>query len=87
MPKIQKVFTLDVSPEKFLNACSREELIELDLLLSKPIYQDKMKSTPKSEIEAFLTRENPELPKPQDECYKTGEPCLYDCPGQCRESC
>lgn len=20
-------------------------------------------------------------------CYKTNEPCIYNCPGQCRESC
>lgn len=42
MPKIQKVFTLEITPEQFLNACSSEELQELDLLLSSPRYRQKM---------------------------------------------
>ena len=42
MPTIQKIFTLEVSPEKFLDNCSPEELIELELLLSSDRYQDKM---------------------------------------------
>jgi len=40
MPKIIKQFQLEITPERFLNACSREEIIELDLLLSSPIYQN-----------------------------------------------
>lgn len=42
MPKIQKIFELDVTPEKFLNACSPEELMELELLLSKKEFQQKI---------------------------------------------
>jgi len=33
MPVLSKVFTLDISLEQFLNNCSRNELIELQLLL------------------------------------------------------
>lgn len=43
MPSIQKIFTLEVSVEKFLENCSTTELIELDLLLNNPRFQDKMK--------------------------------------------
>lgn len=25
--------------------------------------------------------------KPKQECYKSGEPCKYDCSGLCKESC
>jgi hypothetical protein len=25
--------------------------------------------------------------KPKQECYKSGEPCEYDCSGLCKESC
>jgi len=25
--------------------------------------------------------------KPVQECYKSGEPCKYDCSGLCKESC
>lgn len=42
MPRINKPFTLEVTPEQFLNNCSPEELREVDLLLSKPMYQARM---------------------------------------------
>ncbi|MCI2229562.1 hypothetical protein MC378_10320 [Polaribacter sp. MSW13] len=42
MPKIEKVFTLDVTPTKFLEACSGEELIELELLLSSKRFQTRI---------------------------------------------
>lgn len=45
MPRIQKIFTLEVSVEKFLENCSTTELIELDLLLNSPRYQEKMKES------------------------------------------
>ena len=43
MPKINYVNQIDVTVEKFLRACSPEELYEIDLLLDKPEYQDKLK--------------------------------------------
>jgi hypothetical protein len=43
MPKIEKVFYLEVTPERFLECCSREELIEIDLLLSSSRFQSKIR--------------------------------------------
>lgn len=42
MPEINKVFSLRVTPEQFLDACSPLELHEVEMLISKPQYQDKM---------------------------------------------
>jgi hypothetical protein len=42
MPKITQINQIDISPEKFLNACSPEELIEVELLLYSPRFQDKI---------------------------------------------
>lgn len=42
MPKITQVNQIEVSPEKFLKSCTKEELIETELLLSSPYYQQLM---------------------------------------------
>jgi len=42
MPKLDKIFTLEVTPEQFLRNCSPTELIEVDLLIQSPSYQMKM---------------------------------------------
>ena len=42
MPKLDKIFTLEVTPEQFLRNCSKTELIETDLLLQSPHYQIRM---------------------------------------------
>ena len=42
MPKITKQFELDVTPERFLSACSAEELIEVELLITSPRFVAKM---------------------------------------------
>jgi hypothetical protein len=42
MPQIQSVNRIDITPEKFLNACDSTELHEVELLLSKSKYQEKM---------------------------------------------
>lgn len=47
MPRIEKVYTLEIKLERFLDACSREELIELELLLSSPRYQKKIRGEDK----------------------------------------
>ena len=39
MPKIVKQFTLDIPVQRFVNACSDDEIYELWLLLSSPRYQ------------------------------------------------
>jgi hypothetical protein len=45
MPKLDKIFTLEVTPEQFLRNCSKEELIETDLLLQSAHYQKQMTGT------------------------------------------
>lgn len=45
MPKLDKTFTLEVTPEQFLRNCSKEELLETDLLLQSPYYQKQMNGT------------------------------------------
>jgi hypothetical protein len=44
MPRIDKIFTLEITPEQYLEACSAVELITLDMLLQSPRYQHKMMS-------------------------------------------
>lgn len=41
MPILNKNYTLEITPEQFLNACSRNELIELQMLLDSPHYRKK----------------------------------------------
>ncbi|WP_417365602.1 hypothetical protein [Flavobacterium beibuense] len=43
MTKIQKAFTLEITPEQFLNSCSPGELMELEVLILSPRYQALMK--------------------------------------------
>jgi hypothetical protein len=42
MPEINKVYTLKITPEQFLDACSATELWELDQLIQSPRYQNKI---------------------------------------------
>jgi hypothetical protein len=42
MPTISNVLTLEVTPEKFLEACSPSELMEVDMLIQGAYYQNKM---------------------------------------------
>lgn len=42
---MDKVFTLEITPEQFLRNCTREELIETDLLLQSNFYQMQMNGT------------------------------------------
>mgnify|MGYP001081420980 CR=1 FL=1 len=44
MPQIKKEFILDVTPERFLNACTPQELIEVDILITSPRFVSKMSS-------------------------------------------
>ena len=62
MPTVNKTYTLSISVEQFLEACSLTELQEVDLLLNK--YIDKKRYSINSE--EFL--ELPEFPK--DEIYR-----------------
>lgn len=42
MPRITKLFKLEITIEQFLDACDGDELQEIEILLSKKKYQDKM---------------------------------------------
>lgn len=39
MPTLQKVYTLEVTPDQFLDSCSKEELMAVDILLQSNRYQ------------------------------------------------
>lgn len=54
MPKLDKIFTLEVTPEQFLRNCSQSELIETDLLLQASYYQRKMARNSMTKIGAEL---------------------------------
>lgn len=53
MPKIERQFILEITPERFLNACSPYELAELEMLLSAPMYQEKI---PREDAEQLLRK-------------------------------
>lgn len=42
MPKIEKVYTLEITPEQFLNTCSSNELQEIIVLLNSNYFQNKI---------------------------------------------
>ena len=43
MPAITKNFQVDITPERFLDACSDEELKEIDLLIQAERFQNRIK--------------------------------------------
>jgi hypothetical protein len=43
MPEITKVFQVDITPERFLDACSDDELKEIDLLIQSERFQNRIK--------------------------------------------
>ena len=53
MPRTQQTFTIDISPEKFLECCSQTELIEIDMLLKSERFQRRMKG----DIDRCLTED------------------------------
>lgn len=43
MPKIIiRASEIDVTPEKYLEACSNEELMEIDLLIQSPRFRERL---------------------------------------------
>lgn len=42
MPQLIKQYSLSITPEQFLDACSASELHEVQLLLNSSRYTDKM---------------------------------------------
>nr|WP_321357213.1 hypothetical protein [uncultured Draconibacterium sp.] len=49
MPTIVHIDKIDISIKKFLDNCSREELIELDLLIQTPFYRMRMEEVQETE--------------------------------------
>ena len=43
MPEITKVFQVDITPERFLDACSDNELKEIDLLIQSERFQQRIR--------------------------------------------
>lgn len=43
MPEITKIFQVEITPERFLDACSNDELKEIDLLIQSPRFQNRIK--------------------------------------------
>lgn len=43
MPRIDKLYTLEVGVEQFLNACSPLELKEVEMAILSPRFQNRMK--------------------------------------------
>lgn len=73
MPKITKQFTLEIQPERFLNACSYDEIYELWLLLSSPRYQEiiRQKAIPEPEKPVMkAVKKKVELPFPGEAFQK-----------------
>lgn len=50
MPKIDKIFSLEITPEQFLNNCSDLELQELDILIQGPRFANRINALPKLPI-------------------------------------
>lgn len=44
MPKLQQIFTIEITPEQFLNNCSPSELKEIDILIQSNYYAKRMDS-------------------------------------------
>lgn len=55
MPRIDKILTLEITPEQFLNSCSLLELQEIDLLLDAAMIR---KQEQKDDIEIVSIIEN-----------------------------
>lgn len=71
MPKIEKIISLEITPEQFLNNCSSYELQELELLLSRDFYQNRKNNTQQCKV-CGCTEYN------CNNCVKiTGQPCYW----------
>jgi len=54
MPKIENNHTIEIKPERFLNACTPEELYEVDLLIQQKRYQDKIEKLSQTAFPSLL---------------------------------
>lgn len=59
MPKHTQVITIEITPERFLENCSDDELKELDLLIQSERYQSRIRE-PKKKTIGFTSEINVE---------------------------
>ena len=59
MPKISQTNEIDISPEKYLKACSPTELMEVELLIMSPRFQTQMNGFEKGSYKPVV----PEIPQ------------------------
>lgn len=52
MPKIEKLYTLEITPERFVEACSDSELYELYLLIDSEVLRRENATKFNSNIKA-----------------------------------
>ena len=80
MPNITKQLHIDITPEQFLAACSREELQEVDLLLNTYLSQEFKKAQDQLE-KALEVRSCHKCGCTDEDCSqcieKTGSPCHW----------
>lgn len=50
MPKIERIFTLEITPERFVDACSDIEIQELALLIDKEWTRRKIGQDPDEKV-------------------------------------
>lgn len=50
MPKITQIHLIEISPEKFLEACNPVELQEIELLISSPRFQVRMEDPDRAPV-------------------------------------
>lgn len=50
MPKIERQFTLEITPERFVDACSDIEIQELAILLDKEWVRRKIGQDPEEKV-------------------------------------
>lgn len=59
MPEISQTNTIQITPERFLNACSPAELFDIDRLIQQQRYQNKIENM----MKGFINENSAEAPK------------------------
>lgn len=72
MPKVDKILTIEITPERFLIACSPTELAEIDILIQTKYFQDKINGRNNQQPKNLELAEVPK-PKANDEVNPSNE--------------
>lgn len=81
MPQINKVFSLDITPEKFVNACDESELHEVILLAEKVLQAKKNLIKSMATVKNILQRQSQE----PLQCTCSTAAAMKYCPKDCDE--